>query len=76
MTANILPVNEHGNIEVWGGEEKWVPAGAALVSVPFALQCAKKLNLQYAQVVIFLLISDALFYVNSSRRCSALKCEV
>ena len=52
MTANLLPLNEHGNIEVWGGEERWVPAGAALVSTPFSLQCAKKLNLQYAPVVI------------------------
>lgn len=45
-----LPVNAHGNMEVWGGDARLLPLGASLVTAPHALLCAKRLGVPFAPV--------------------------
>ena len=53
VVDGVIPLNEHGNVEVWGGDERFVPRGARLVTVELAVQAAKKLGIQHAAVLIW-----------------------
>ena len=48
----ILPVNEHGNIEVWEGRAAFVPAGAVFLDNPAILKTARSLELPCAPAVV------------------------
>jgi hypothetical protein len=43
----VIPRNEYGNIEVWEGDPRLVPQGAALVTLPHAAKCATTLGIQH-----------------------------
>ena len=47
----IIPVNQHGNVEVWDGNQAYVPAGAVFLEAPRALATAQKLGLPHAAAV-------------------------
>jgi xeroderma pigmentosum group C-complementing protein len=48
----VIPANEHGNIEIWGGNLKYVPAGATFIDHPFAVKAAKSLNINYVPALV------------------------
>lgn len=48
----ILPENEYGNIEVWEGNLKFVPAGAVFIDNPAVLKSAKLLDLPCVPAVV------------------------
>lgn len=48
VVEGVLPVNKYGNIEVWDGDERFVPRGAALLRESFAGQCARQLGIPHA----------------------------
>lgn len=53
VVDDILPVNEHGNIEIWDGCLALVPQGAALIAedTTAVIKAAKYLDLPYAPAV-------------------------
>jgi hypothetical protein len=52
VVDGILPVNKFGNIEVWEGNQAFVPKGAAFVDDPAAIKAAQNLGLPCAPAVV------------------------
>jgi len=48
VKEGIIPVNEHGNVEVFDGCEDLVPLGARLIELRTAEKAAKAMNLPFA----------------------------
>lgn len=48
----VIPTNEHGNIEVWGGNSMYVPEGATFIDHPLAIKAAKSLAIQYVPALV------------------------
>lgn len=44
----VIPVNSHGNVEIWGGDTRLVPNGAVLVKGNKAITVAGRLMLPFA----------------------------
>lgn len=47
VISGILPMNKYNNIEIWDGDERYVPKGAVLLREKYAIQCAKQLGIQH-----------------------------
>ena len=52
MQDGLIPMNEHGNIEIWEGNKAFVPLGAVFVDNPEALKSAKSLELPHVPAVV------------------------
>ena len=52
MVDGVLPVNKHGNIEVWEGNPAFVPVGASYLATSTALKSAQSLGLPCAPAVV------------------------
>ena len=47
-----IPVNEHGNIEIWNENTSFVPEGSKYINNNNALKAAKNLEIPYVPVII------------------------
>lgn len=52
VVDGVLPINEHGNIEVWEGLRQFVPRGAVFVGSSLAIKAAKMFGLHYVPAVV------------------------
>lgn len=48
VVNGIIPKNEHGNIEVWGNNQIFVPLGACHIQIQGIERVAKKLGIEFA----------------------------
>jgi hypothetical protein len=48
----IIPVNQHGNVEVWDFNESLVPPGARLLQSRHAIKAAQSLGLPCAPAIV------------------------
>ena len=51
IVDNTIPVNAHGNMEVWEGRPAFVPLGAVYIPNPAAIKTARSLELPCAPAV-------------------------
>lgn len=47
----VIPVNQHGNVEVWDGNEALIPKGARLLTSRHAMKAAQSLGLPCAPAI-------------------------
>ncbi len=47
----IIPCNEHGNLEIWDGNEGLLPIGTSLITIPGAAKLAQSFGIQYRNAV-------------------------
>eukprot|EP00981_Chlorochromonas_danica_P008789 scaffold2312_cov165-Ochromonas_danica.AAC.29 len=52
VVDGILPRNQFGNWEVWGGQQRFVPLGAIFVASEYAVKAAKMIGIQFVPAVI------------------------
>lgn len=52
VVDGVLPVNKHGNIEVWGGNTRYVPNGAVFVEHSIATKAATSLGVPFAPALV------------------------
>jgi xeroderma pigmentosum group C-complementing protein len=58
----VIPINEHGNIEVWDGLPQYVPRGAVYIEGSGCVKLAKSLGIQYAPAVTNFEMRNGRFY--------------
>ncbi len=52
IVDGVIPANEHGNIEVWDGNARFVPEGARFIDHPQAERVAKSIGVRYVPALI------------------------
>lgn len=52
VVDGIIPVNKHGNVEVWEGNAAFVPKGARFIDNPGALKTALELQLPAVPAIV------------------------